>query len=73
MAKKSRDILKAIAAGQSWEQILMDDSTLTYHDIFHSLAEGPTSRRREISAGNTSRGYPEDSAHVRQLMKRRVE
>jgi hypothetical protein len=36
-------ILEAIAAGRSCEQILWADRTLTYHDIFHAVAEAPTS------------------------------
>ena len=36
-------ILEAIAAGHSCEQILAADRTLTYHDIFHAIAEAPTS------------------------------
>ena len=42
MEKKSKDILKAIDAGQSCEQILAGDSAVTYHDIFHALTEAPT-------------------------------
>jgi uncharacterized protein (DUF433 family) len=39
---KSRAILKGIADGRSCEQILADDRTLTYHDIFHAVTEAPT-------------------------------
>jgi hypothetical protein len=35
-------ILKAIAAGRSCEQILASDRTLSYHHIFHAVAEAPT-------------------------------
>jgi len=40
---KLNGILEAIAAGQTCEQILEADHTLTYHDIFHAVAEAPTS------------------------------
>lgn len=42
MNKKSRTVLKALAAGRSCEQILARDQTLTSHDIFHALSEAPT-------------------------------
>ena len=58
MDNKSRDILKAIAAGHSCKQILVADSTLTYHDIFHVLAESPTSHWRKVSARNVGQAYP---------------
>ncbi len=35
-------ILAAIAAGRTCEQILAADRTLSYHDIFHAIAEAPT-------------------------------
>jgi uncharacterized protein (DUF433 family) len=42
ITKKSRDILGAIAKGNSCKQILAEHPTLTYHDIFHAAAESPT-------------------------------
>jgi hypothetical protein len=42
VAAKLSGILEAIAAGRSCEQILADDRSLTYHDIFHAVAEAPT-------------------------------
>ena len=41
--QKLSGILQAIAAGRSCEQILAEDRTLCYHDIFHAIAEAPTS------------------------------
>jgi hypothetical protein len=35
-------ILEAIASGNTCEQILAADRSLTYHDIFHAVAEAPT-------------------------------
>jgi hypothetical protein len=49
---KSRGILKAIGKGQSCEQILANDRTLTYHDIFHAMTEAPTSHWRRDPDGN---------------------
>ena len=43
LRERLKGILKAIAAGRSCEQILAADRTLTYHDIFHAVAEAPTS------------------------------
>ncbi len=40
-SKKSRAILKAIAEGNSFEQILSRHPTLNYHDIFRAAAQAP--------------------------------
>jgi hypothetical protein len=40
--KKLNGILEAITEGRSCEQILAADRSLCYHDIFHALAEAPT-------------------------------
>ena len=40
---KLNGILEAIAAGKTCEQILEEDHALTYNDIFHAVAEAPTS------------------------------
>jgi hypothetical protein len=39
---KLNGILQAIAAGHSCEKILASDHTLSYHHIFHAVAEAPT-------------------------------
>ena len=39
---KLHSILEAIAEGRTCEQILAADRTLSYHDIFHAIAEAPT-------------------------------
>ncbi len=41
-SRKSRAIRKAIAEGNSFEEILSQDKKLNYHDIFHAVAEVPT-------------------------------
>lgn len=53
---KLNGILEAIAAGQSCEQILAGDCKLTYHDIFHAIAEAPTSYWVRSSARNKPAG-----------------
>lgn len=58
MQRKSRDILKAIAAGNTCEQILASDGTLTYHDIFHAVTEAPTSYWRKSSGEEEQSGLP---------------
>src|ERR1019366_2106742 len=40
---KLNGILHDIAAGRTCEQILASDRTLSYHHIFHAVAEAPTS------------------------------
>lgn len=39
LSDKSRAILEAIAMGQSYEQILKQDASLRYPDIFKAAAE----------------------------------
>jgi hypothetical protein len=61
--KQSR-ILVALAAGHSCEEILATDRTLSYHDIFHAIAEAPTSYWRKQSAetpGKAGLGEPHSS------------
>jgi len=41
-SRKSRGILKSIAAGLTCEQILAGNRSVTYHDVFHAAAEAPT-------------------------------
>jgi hypothetical protein len=40
---KLQGILEALADGHTCEEILAADRTLTYHDIFHAVADAPTS------------------------------
>jgi hypothetical protein len=42
LRRKLRGILEAIASGRSCEQILAADRSLSYRDIFHAVAEAPT-------------------------------
>jgi hypothetical protein len=42
ISQKSRFVLKALAKGRSYEQILAADRTLTAHDVFRALSESPT-------------------------------
>jgi hypothetical protein len=67
--KKSRDILKAVAAGRSCEQILAGDGTLTYHDIFHVVTEAPTSFWRKPSARNTGKQLPAEASSARKPLR----
>ena len=41
MSEKSRIVLKALAKGLSYEQILAANRTLTAHDFFRALSESP--------------------------------
>ena len=63
LREKLNGILEAIAAGHSCEQILAADHTLSYHDIFHAVAEAPTTYwdrplPRNRKAGSSSRPSP---------------
>ena len=71
MDKKSQDILKAISTGQSCEQILASDGTLTYHDIFHALTEAPTSHWKKTSAKGSGGGLFGDATSGRTPARRR--
>jgi hypothetical protein len=51
---KLNSILEAIASGHSCEQILATDRTLSYHDIFHAIAEAPTTFWDKTPAQRTS-------------------
>jgi hypothetical protein len=42
VGKKSLAVLKALAAGHSYGQILKKDRSLNSHDVFHALSEAPT-------------------------------
>jgi hypothetical protein len=42
VSEKSRAVLKALAQGRSYQQVLAADRTLTAHDVFRALSELPT-------------------------------
>ena len=46
LSEKTHAILEALAEGRSCTQILVDDPTLTYRDIFRAAAEMPENQRR---------------------------
>ncbi len=48
--EKLNGILEAIASGRTCEEILAADHTLSYHDIFHAVAEAPTSYWEKVTA-----------------------
>ena len=45
VSDKSQAILDALAKGRSCTQILADDPTLTFRDIFRAAAEAPENQR----------------------------
>jgi hypothetical protein len=55
LRQKLDGILQAIAAGRTCEQILAADRTLCYHDIFHALAEAPTSYWHRVGTGGAAK------------------
>jgi hypothetical protein len=42
ISEKSRLVLKALAKGRSYQQVLAADPNLTEHDVFRALSESPT-------------------------------
>jgi hypothetical protein len=70
---KLNGILEAIAAGHSCEQILAADRTLSYHDIFHAVAEAPTSFWNRTSARNPRNGSPRHATAVRTPARQRTD
>jgi hypothetical protein len=70
--QKVNGILEAIAAGHTCEQILARDRTLTYHDIFHAVAEAPTTywEKSGRSAGGKS---PETARPARTTFRHRTD
>ena len=71
MDKKSRDILEGIAAGQSCEEILQRDSSLTYHDIFHVVTGSPTTFWRKVAPKRTGKAWGAAPTFVRKPLVRR--
>jgi len=60
ISEKSRAVLRALAKGRSYQQLLATDRTLTSHDIFRALSESPTGfwekRRAPKTNGKRSEG-----------------
>ena len=54
ISEKSRLVLKALAKGFSYEQLLAADHTLTSHDVFRALSESPTGFWDKKSATKTN-------------------
>jgi uncharacterized protein (DUF433 family) len=71
MRKKSLTILKAVAAGRSCEQILAANPGLNYHDIFHAIAEAPTSHWKRNPA--TQKTWPRSGNQIRKGAIHRVD
>jgi len=57
-SKKSRAILKAMAEGRTFGQILAVNPAVTYHDIFRAVAEAPACQREPKPARAETAGWP---------------
>ena len=68
--RKLNGILEALASGRSCEQILSEDRTLSYHDIFHAVAEAPTSYWDRSSTGDQGAGSPPTTNSIRPPARR---
>ena len=73
LRKRLNAILKSIAAGRSCEQILAGDHSLTYRDIFHAVAEAPTSYWDRTPAENTGKGTPRLANSIRTPARQRTD
>jgi hypothetical protein len=71
LRSKLDGILEAIAAGHTCEQILTADHTLSYHDIFHAVAEAPTGYWRRAAATGLSARPPEAPAPLPATIRHR--
>jgi hypothetical protein len=71
MRNKSVVILKAVAAGQTCEQILAADHSLSYHDVFHAIAEAPTSHWKKAPA--SSKGASTGTGLFRRAIRQRID
>ncbi|HOX56405.1 MAG TPA: hypothetical protein P5205_07025 [Candidatus Paceibacterota bacterium] len=70
---KLNSILDAIAAGRTCEQILAADQTLSYHDIFHAVAEAPTSYWEKASTKQARAGLEEGLQAIPRLVRHRTD
>jgi hypothetical protein len=73
LRERLNGILEAIAAGRSCEQILAADHSLTYRDIFHAVAEAPTSYWDKPSTGGTGKGSPQPANATRTPSRQRTD
>lgn len=60
LSKKSRAILRALAGGHSFEQILAANSKMNYHDIFRAAAQAPALLWDDKTLGATE-GWPQSA------------
>jgi hypothetical protein len=66
-------ILQAITAGRSCEQILAADPSLSYHDIFHAVAEAPTTFWDKPPARHARNSLPIPASPLRTPAKQRAD
>ena len=71
--KKLKGILEAITEGRSCEQILAEDRSLSYHDIFHALAEAPTTFWDHGPANHLQKGPARPVNSLRTPAKQRAD
>jgi uncharacterized protein YciW len=69
LTERSRAILEAIAHGHAYEQILVQDLTLTYHDIFQAAVEALDVAKAERGG----KSYDERMKEIRQAHPRAYE
>ncbi len=73
LREKLNGILQAIAAGRSCEEILAADRSLRYHDVFHAVAEAPTSFWKSAAASPARKGQPRPPASIRLPLRHRTD
>ena len=70
---KLNGILEALASGRSCEQILAADRTLSYHDIFHAVAEAPTTYWDRTPQNSAAKESPREVNPLRSPAKQRTD
>ncbi len=73
MHDKSKLILKAIVAGQSCEQILGEDRSLTYHDVFLAAGENPASKGRRHPPAKLAKEWASEAGAQDRSFRSRVD
>jgi hypothetical protein len=73
LREKLNAILVAIAAGRSCEQILAADHSLSYHDIFHAVAEAPTSQWDKSAVKRSGKALPLMANAARTVLRHRTD
>jgi hypothetical protein len=73
MQQKTKEILRALAQGDTCEEILANDGTVTHHELFHTLSETPTSHWKKIVHRRPAKPWTERTEELRTPPRHRVD